>query len=417
MNLAKGTATGTLQGEFPGCDCPKPDGKCPCGDACQCAATAMSKALVDAGYVVAPCGDKKGPCPAVARGTCTCGPNCECGDDCQCALCPGVSVKGKASKSRSSTRWSSRASRGSPSATRKLGQARRGKCVLVCKGRSRVVWPPAPPGERGPSQAIAAQPRERPFELPLFQLGHARLRRELVDVLVRRLDQVAAASATPRMAAAYADRPFASTNRRSASSAKSTSIDGGGAMRVRGADRARAAFFAAASNQSPSGFSSGRRHVTDLRDDAAELSVVSEGGGGGATASSSRNVASTKAIVAADPTDDRRLSSTGALMTSGDSKVAGKSSAASCGSVGHMGVAWAVSEKGGELVGGCGRPYNASLFVGLRRRQVGAGLGGREALLRATSHRRRGRSPPAWQRRRRLHALTRRVDSHAATLS
>ena len=95
VSLEKGTATGTLQGEFPGCECPKPDGKCPCGDKCQCAATAMSKALVDAGYVVTPCGGGKGPCPAVALGTCTCGPNCECGDDCQCALCPGVSVKGK----------------------------------------------------------------------------------------------------------------------------------------------------------------------------------------------------------------------------------------------------------------------------------------------------------------------------------
>ena len=95
VNLEEGTATGTLQGEFPGCDCPKPDGKCPCGDACQCAATTMTKALTDAGYVVTPCGGGKGPCPAVALGTCTCGPNCECGDDCQCALCPGVSVKGK----------------------------------------------------------------------------------------------------------------------------------------------------------------------------------------------------------------------------------------------------------------------------------------------------------------------------------
>ena len=55
----------------------------------------MSKALVDAGYVVTPCGTKKGPCPAVALGTCTCGPDCACGDDCQCALCPGVAVKGK----------------------------------------------------------------------------------------------------------------------------------------------------------------------------------------------------------------------------------------------------------------------------------------------------------------------------------
>ena len=95
VSLEKGTATAKLQGQFPGCDCPKPDGKCPCGDACQCAATAMTKALVDAGYVVTPCGGGKGPCPAVALGTCTCGPNCECGDDCQCALCPGVSVKGK----------------------------------------------------------------------------------------------------------------------------------------------------------------------------------------------------------------------------------------------------------------------------------------------------------------------------------
>ena len=95
VDLAKGTATGTLRGAFPGCDCPKPDGKCPCGDACQCAATAMTKALVEAGYVVTPCGGGKGPCPAVALGTCTCGPSCECGDDCRCALCPGVAVKGK----------------------------------------------------------------------------------------------------------------------------------------------------------------------------------------------------------------------------------------------------------------------------------------------------------------------------------
>ena len=129
-------------------------------------------------------------------------------------------------------------------------------------------------------------------------------------------------------------------------------------MRVRGTDRAWAAFLAAVSNQSFAGFS-GRRHVTDLRDDAAELSVVSEGGGGGATASSSLKVASTKAIVAAEPTDDRRLfstsaSSTAALMTSGDSSVAGKSSDSSCGCWGHMGVAWAVSEKGGNSSEGAG---------------------------------------------------------------
>ena len=55
----------------------------------------MTKALTDAGYVVTPCGGGKGPCPAVALGTCTCGPDCACGDDCQCALCPGVAVKGK----------------------------------------------------------------------------------------------------------------------------------------------------------------------------------------------------------------------------------------------------------------------------------------------------------------------------------
>ena len=127
-------------------------------------------------------------------------------------------------------------------------------------------------------------------------------------------------------------------------------------MRVRGTDRAWAAFLAAASNQSFAGFS-GRRHVTDLRDDAVEL--VSDGGGGGAAASSSASVAATNAIVAADPTDDRRLfstaaSSTVALMTSGDSSVAGKSSASSCGSVGHMGVAWAVSLNGGNSSVGAG---------------------------------------------------------------
>ena len=52
----------------------------------------MTKALVEAGYVVTPCGTKKGPCPAAALGTCTCGPSCECGDDCQCAGCPGLAA-------------------------------------------------------------------------------------------------------------------------------------------------------------------------------------------------------------------------------------------------------------------------------------------------------------------------------------
>ena len=128
-------------------------------------------------------------------------------------------------------------------------------------------------------------------------------------------------------------------------------------MRVRGTDRAWAAFFAAVSNQSFAGFS-GRRHVTDLRDDAV-LSEASDGGGGGATASSSLKVGSTKAIVAAEPTDDRRLfstsaSSTAALMTSGDSSVAGKSSASSWGCCGHMGVACAVSLNGGNSSEGAG---------------------------------------------------------------
>ena len=76
-------------------------------------------------------------------------------------------------------------------------------------------------------------------------------------------------------------------------------------------------------------------------------------------ASSSLKVASTKAIVAADPTDDRLLfstsaSSTVALMTSGDSSVAGKSSASSCGCCEHMGVAWAVSLNGGNSSVGAG---------------------------------------------------------------
>ena len=123
-------------------------------------------------------------------------------------------------------------------------------------------------------------------------------------------------------------------------------------MRVRGTDRAWAAFFAAVSNQSAAGL--GRRHVTDLRDDAV-LSEASDGGGGGSMASSAFNVASTKAIVAADPTDDRLLASRGssvkpgastagdATSTEGNAADAEKAAASSCGCCGGPGVAAGVT--------------------------------------------------------------------------
>ena len=160
----KGHGRGTLQGEFPGCECPKPDGKCPCGDACQCAATAMSKALVDAGYVVTPCGGGKGPCPAVALGTCTCGPDCACGDDCQCALCPGVAVKGKTIELKVERALGPRGPRG-PRRLRLQGAARprrrsparpgSSSASWACSGR----WSQRPPTER--CLLVVEDPRRR----------------------------------------------------------------------------------------------------------------------------------------------------------------------------------------------------------------------------------------------------------------
>mmetsp|Transcript_26695 Transcript_26695/g.82106 ORF Transcript_26695/g.82106 Transcript_26695/m.82106 type:complete len:179 (+) Transcript_26695:114-650(+) len=54
-------------------------------------------ALKAASYEVTACGSGSGkPCPAVAAGTCTCGPLCECGDSCECAACPASCGKAEA---------------------------------------------------------------------------------------------------------------------------------------------------------------------------------------------------------------------------------------------------------------------------------------------------------------------------------
>mmetsp|Transcript_19439 Transcript_19439/g.57820 ORF Transcript_19439/g.57820 Transcript_19439/m.57820 type:complete len:196 (-) Transcript_19439:43-630(-) len=87
VDLAAQTATCEVA-EGGGCECVKTNGKCPCGDKCKCAATKMVAAVEAAGYAVTPCGTGKGPCPAVALGSCTCGPDCQCGPDCSCASCP-----------------------------------------------------------------------------------------------------------------------------------------------------------------------------------------------------------------------------------------------------------------------------------------------------------------------------------------
>eukprot|EP00421_Protoceratium_reticulatum_P065653 CAMPEP_0168408534 /NCGR_PEP_ID=MMETSP0228-20121227/26719_1 /TAXON_ID=133427 /ORGANISM="Protoceratium reticulatum, Strain CCCM 535 (=CCMP 1889)" /LENGTH=166 /DNA_ID=CAMNT_0008422221 /DNA_START=54 /DNA_END=554 /DNA_ORIENTATION=+ len=87
------------------CKCPKgPDGKCCCGDNCQCMAKALVSAVEDVGFSAEvasgafACG-KAGAGPCGAPG-CTCGPNCMCGTNCKCAGCPGgqggAAVKAKA---------------------------------------------------------------------------------------------------------------------------------------------------------------------------------------------------------------------------------------------------------------------------------------------------------------------------------
>jgi len=85
-------------------------------------------ALKAASYEVTACGSGSGkPCPAVAAGTCTCGPLCECGDSCECAACPASCGKAEAAcpakaegtrPPASKRGWSERTSRGDAAALR-----------------------------------------------------------------------------------------------------------------------------------------------------------------------------------------------------------------------------------------------------------------------------------------------------------
>lgn len=78
VSLKTQTATVTTTDDSVACKCTKgPDGKCKCGDQCQCMQKSLVAALGEAGFNATVDGIAN-LCNCVCGVTCACGPNCTC---------------------------------------------------------------------------------------------------------------------------------------------------------------------------------------------------------------------------------------------------------------------------------------------------------------------------------------------------